>query len=127
MPTCPAIAAGGAIAGIDRVHRRRVRRLSHISTRTILALAPVNGLGPFHYADVPIVGTDNFDFMIESVPNIVAIQADAIYASNHHAESDTFDEVDQQQVRLNSAIVTAVPWGFANDGRRLPRHTRTAG
>jgi hypothetical protein len=87
-------------------------------------LAPVAGLGPFQHADVPIVGTDNFDFMIEGVPNIVAIQADANYASNYHAESDTFDKVDQQQVRLNSAIVAAVLWGFANDDRRLPRQTR---
>lgn len=87
-------------------------------------LVPVNGLGPFHHADVPIVGTDNFDFMIEGVPNIVAIQADANYASNYHAESDTFDKVDQQQVRLNSAIIASVLWGFANDDRRLPRQTR---
>lgn len=87
-------------------------------------LAPVAGLGPFGHADIPIVGTDNFDFMIEGVPNIVAIQADANYASNYHAESDTFDKVDQQQVRLNSAIVAAVLWGFANDDRRLPRQTR---
>ncbi len=87
-------------------------------------LAPVAGLGPFRHADIPIVGTDNFDFMIEGVPNIVAIQADANYASNYHAESDTFDKVDQQQVRLNSAIVAAVLWGFANDDRRLPRQSR---
>ena len=87
-------------------------------------LGPVAGLGPFQHADVPIVGTDNFDFMVEGVPNIVAIQADANYASNYHAESDTFDKVDQQQVRLNSAIAAAVLWGFANDQRRLPRQTR---
>ena len=87
-------------------------------------LGPVVGLGPFQHADVPIVGTDNYDFMIEGVPNIVAIQADANYASNYHAESDTFDKVDQQQVRLNSAIAAAVLWGFANDKRRLPRQTR---
>ena len=81
------------------------------------------GLGPFQQADVPIVGTDNFDFMIEGVPNIVANQADANYASNYHAESDTFDKVDQRQVRLNSAIVAALIWGFANSTDRLPRQS----
>lgn len=86
-------------------------------------LVPVAGLGPFQQIDAPVVGTDNFDFMVEGVPNLIAIQDDANYASNYHAESDTFDKVDQYQVRLNSAIAAAVMWGFANDSRRLPRQT----
>lgn len=85
-------------------------------------LAPVSGLGPFRQVDIPIVGTDNFDFMIEGVPNLVAVQADANYASNYHAESDTFDKVDAAQLKRNSAIAAALIWGFANDSRRLPRH-----
>lgn len=86
-------------------------------------LGPVAGLGPFQHANIPVVGTDNFDFMIEGVPNLIAIQADANYASNYHAESDTFDKVDQTQVRLNSAIAAAVLWGFANDSAKLPRQS----
>jgi len=86
-------------------------------------LLPVAGLGPFQQVDIALVGTDNFDFMIEGVPNLIAVQADANYASNYHAESDTFDKVDQQQLRLNSAIAAAVIWGFANDTARLPRMT----
>ena len=86
-------------------------------------LAPVAGLGPFQQIDVPLVGTDNFDFMIEGVANLIANQSDANYASNYHAESDTFDKVDQHQLRLNSAIAAAVIWGFANDTARLPRQS----
>lgn len=86
-------------------------------------LEPVAGLGPFQQIDVPLVGTDNFDFLIEGVPNLIAVQSDANYASNYHAESDTFEKVDQYQVRLNSAIAAAVVWGFANDSERLPRQT----
>ena len=86
-------------------------------------LVPVAGLGPFQQVDIPLVGTDNFDFLIEGVPNLIAAQSDANYASNYHAESDTFDKVDQQQLRLNSAIAAAVIWGFANDSVRLPRQS----
>lgn len=86
-------------------------------------LVPVAGLGPFQQIDIPLVGTDNYDFMIEGVPNLVANQSDANYASNYHAESDTFDKVDQQQLRLNSAIAAALIWGFANDTERLPRQS----
>jgi hypothetical protein len=87
-------------------------------------LAPVAGLGPFQQVDVPVVGTDNYDFMMVGIPNLVAFQADANYASNYHAESDTFDKVDLQQMRLNSAIAAAVIWGFASDTARLPRQSR---
>ena len=86
-------------------------------------LAPVAGLGPFQQVNIPLVGTDNFDFMMEGVPNLIAAQADANYASNYHAASDTFDKVDQQQLKLNSAIVAALVWGFANSEDRLPRQT----
>lgn len=87
------------------------------------ALQPVAGLGPYTQVNLPVVGTDNFDFLIQGVPNLIAIQADANYASNYHAESDTFDKVDQQQLKLNSAIAAALIWGFANGSERLPRHT----
>ena len=87
-------------------------------------LQPVAGLGPFQQVNVPLVGTDNFDFMMEGVPNLIALQADANYASNYHASSDTFEKVDQQQLKLNSAIVAAMVWGFANAEERLPRFSR---
>jgi len=87
-------------------------------------LQPVAGLGPFQQVNVPLVGTDNFDFMMEGVPNLIAVQADANYASNYHASSDTFEKVDQQQLKLNSAIAAAMIWGFANDDDRLPRYSR---
>ncbi len=78
------------------------------------ALAPVAGLGPFQQIDAPIVGTDNFDFMMQGVGNLVANQAAANYGPNYHARSDTFDKIDQTQLRLNAAITAAVTWGFAN-------------
>jgi hypothetical protein len=87
-------------------------------------LKPVAGLGPLEQVDIPLVGTDNFDFMMEGVPNLIANQADANYASNYHAASDTFDKVDQRQLRLNAAITAALIWGFANDDVRAARSTR---
>jgi hypothetical protein len=52
--------------------------------------------------------------MIQGVANLVANQADANYASNYHAQSDTFEKVDQQQLKLNSAIMGATILGIAN-------------
>jgi hypothetical protein len=78
------------------------------------ALEPVRGLGPFENLDVPILGTDNFDFLLEGVGNLVANQESANYGPHYHASSDTFDKVDQRQLRLNTAIAAAVTYGFAD-------------
>jgi hypothetical protein len=77
-------------------------------------LQPVAELGAFEQMIDPIVGTDNYDFMMQGIANLVANQADANYASNYHAQSDTFDKVDQQQLKLNSAIMAATILGIAN-------------
>jgi hypothetical protein len=97
---------------------------SEVAAATDRALAPVAGLGPFQQIDVPIVGTDNFDFMMQGVANLVANQADANYGPNYHARSDTFDKIDQHQLRLNAAIAGAVVWGFANMEVTWNRQTR---
>lgn len=88
------------------------------------ALEPVKGLGPFTQVDAPIVGTDNFDFMLGGVPNLVANQEPALYGPNYHARSDELDKCDPQQLRLNTAITAALAYGFAQMDTKLPRHSR---
>jgi carboxypeptidase Q len=87
------------------------------------ALAPVQGLGPFIHVNVPIVGTDNYDFMMRGVPNLVANQESANYGPNYHARSDEFDKADLRQLRLNAAIAAAVTWGFATAQFTVPHQT----
>ena len=87
------------------------------------ALAVVKGLGPFSFLNVPIVGTDNYDFMMQGVPNLVANQESANYGPNYHARSDEFGRADLRQLRLNAAVAAAVTWGFATTKVALPRQT----
>lgn len=75
---------------------------------------PFSGLGPFLNLDIPIVGTDNFDFMLQGVPNLVANHKPATYGINYHAESDTYDKVDLASLKVNSAIIAALTLSFAN-------------
>jgi hypothetical protein len=89
------------------------------------AVEPVRGLGPFQNINIPIVGTDNFDFMMEGVGNLVANQESANYGPNYHAGTDTFDKVDRRQLRLNAAIAAAVTYNFAEMDVDWKRHTRT--
>ena len=87
------------------------------------ALAPVAALGPFTHVNAPIVGTDNYDFMMQGVPNLVANQESANYGPNYHARSDEFGRADLRQLRLNAAIAAATTWGFATQELSLPRQT----
>jgi hypothetical protein len=89
-------------------------------------LVPVAGLGPFTQLDVPIVGTDNFDFMMHGVPNLVANQAPASYGPNYHARSDEFARCDATDLRINAAIAAAVTWGFANGPAPAGRASRAS-
>ena len=77
-------------------------------------LAPVSAFGDFTSLNIPIIGTDNFDFMLQGVGNLVANHKPAGYGVNYHAASDTYDKVDLKSLKINSAIIAALTLGFAN-------------
>ncbi len=70
------------------------------------------------------MGTDNFDFMLEGVANLVANQEPANYGPNYHARSDEFLQIDQKQLRLNAAIIGAMTLRFAEMPVTWQRQTR---
>ena len=82
-------------------------------------LAPVEHLGPFTHHDAAIDGTDNFDFMLSGVPNLVAAQETAPYLPDYHAESDVLEHVDVEQAKKNAAIIAAFVWGLAETAERI--------
>ena len=88
------------------------------------AIAPVAGLGPFKQTDAPLVGTDNFDFMLHGVANLVADQEPATYGPNYHARSDTYEKCDTRVLRQNAVVAAALVYGFATMPEALPRQTR---
>jgi carboxypeptidase Q len=78
-----------------------------------------------HVMDAPL-GTDNFDFLLEGVPNLIANQEEANYLPNYHASSDTFDKVDLLQLKVNTAIAGVTAFGIAERAEPLgPRQSRT--
>ena len=99
-------------------------RLAEMREVLEAVLEPVAGLGPFTHTDAADYGTDHFDFVLEGVAGVFADQESANYGPHYHARSDTFDKVDQEQLKLNAAIAAAFVWGYANaeiDWGRLDR------
>jgi hypothetical protein len=95
-----------------------------INTRLQDLLAPVMGMGPFPTIKEIATGTDTFDFMLQGIATTVPFQAASNYPSNYHAESDTFDKVDQTQLRINASIIAALTYGFAETDVNWQRHDR---
>jgi len=83
------------------------------------ALAPIAGLGPFTQVQDAFIGTDNYDYLLEGVPTLVANQDGAPYLADYHGESDTFDKIDPRELKINAAIAAALVWNLADDPKRL--------
>jgi hypothetical protein len=89
------------------------------------ALAPVNSWSVSRPTNDAILGTDNLDFLLEGVPNLVANQEEANYVANYHASSDTYDKVDILNLKLNTAVAGVVAFSLAEFATPLgPRLSR---
>lgn len=70
-------------------------------------------------------GTDNLDFLLEGVPNLVANQDAGNYMVNYHAASDTLDKVDFRNLQMEAAIAALTAYGIAQRSTLLgPRQSR---
>ncbi|HTL98356.1 MAG TPA: M20/M25/M40 family metallo-hydrolase [Holophagaceae bacterium] len=88
------------------------------------AMAPLGGAAPKAHTDDAFTGTDNYDFLAQGVPNLVANQDWADYLPNYHAESDTFDKVDPAALRRQTEEAAVLLWGLANAPQLPARQTR---
>lgn len=118
------VLAGSVDIGTGRINGFFTGGRPEIAAATERALGPVRGLGPFTQIDAPIVGTDNYDFMMQGVANVVANQESDTYGLNYHAASDTYDKASIRNLRENAAITAAVIWAFANMDVTWTRQTR---
>ena len=88
-------------------------------------LKPLDSWGANNHTYDASFGTDNFDFLLEGVPTLVANQEEANYLPNYHAASDTFDKVDIRELKLHTALAALTAWGIADRtepfGKRLSR------
>jgi Zn-dependent M28 family amino/carboxypeptidase len=96
-----------------------------IETALRQVLKPLESWGANNHTYDASFGTDNFDFLLEGVPNLVANQEEANCLPNYHAASDTFDKVDIRELKLNTALAALTAWGIADRteplGKRLSR------
>jgi carboxypeptidase Q len=83
------------------------------------ALQPVQPLGVKEFTLDAGADTDNFDFLLEGVPTLVANQEPANYMLNYHAASDTFDKVDIAELKKHVAILGITAYALADREQRI--------
>ncbi|MFZ3216968.1 MAG: M20/M25/M40 family metallo-hydrolase [Candidatus Acidiferrales bacterium] len=83
------------------------------------ALEPLAPLGVKEFTMDAGMDTDNFDFLIEGVPTLVANQEPANYMLNYHAASDTFDKVDIAELKRHVAIAAVTAFALADTEDRI--------
>jgi len=89
------------------------------------ALVAVEGLGASSHTLEALDGTDNFDFLLAGVPNLVANQDWNPYLPEYHAASDVFERVNEREAKVNAALASVLTWGLAERPERpAARQTR---
>jgi hypothetical protein len=112
-------------SGIGRVTGYSLggRRDTEAGVREVLK--PLESWGANNHTYEASFGTDNFDFLLEGVPTLVANQEEANYLPNYHAASDTLDKVDMRELKLHTVLAALTAWGIADRtepiGKRLTR------
>lgn len=88
-------------------------------------LEPLAERGPLEPVTEAFFGSDHFDFLLQGVPSLIAIQDTSEYYASYHSEADTFDKIDMGQARAAAGAAAAVALGIADlperFGERLSR------
>jgi carboxypeptidase Q len=112
-------------AGIGRVTGYSLGGRRDIEAGVREVLKPLESWGANNHTYDASFGTDNFDFLLEGVPTLVANQEEANYLPNYHAASDTLDKVDMRELKLHTVLAALTAWGIADRteplGKRLSR------
>jgi carboxypeptidase Q len=112
-------------AGIGRVTGYSLGGRRDLEAGVREVLKPLESWGANNHTYDASFGTDNFDFLLEGVPTLVANQEEANYLVNYHASSDTLDKVDIRELKLHTALAALTAWGIADRteplGKRLSR------
>jgi len=112
-------------SGCDRVIGYSLNGRPDIESGLREAMKPIESLGAGHYLFDAALGTDNFDFLVEGVPTLTAIQQQTGDLPNSSAASGTPDKIDIVVLKRDTAIVAVTAFGIAELAEPLgPRQSR---
>jgi hypothetical protein len=89
------------------------------------AMKPIESLGAGHYFFGAFAATDDFDFLVEGVPTLTAINVQTSYAIDFFPPLGTPDKIGVSDLKRNTAIIAVTAFGIAERAAPIgPRQTR---
>lgn len=101
---------------------------ANVDTATLPLLKPLNeallpiGAPIAEWRATP-TGADIGPLGLAGVPNFAPLVDGQTYFDYHHTPADTFDKIDREQLRYQSAVMATLSWWLANREEPLPRMT----
>ncbi len=109
----------GSIKGYSLGGRRDIK------TGLMQAMEPVAGRGANAHSFDAFFGSDHFDFLLQGVPTLIAIQDTTDFVPVYHSSADTFDKVSLYGLRRQTGTAAVTIYNLADRpeplGKRLTR------
>ena len=90
-----------------------------IESGLLEAMEPVSGRGANAHSFDAFFGSDHFDFLLEGVPTLIAIQETSDYVPVYHSSADTYDKVNLYDLREQVGIAAVTVFNIADRPERL--------
>ena len=83
------------------------------------AMKPVEDRGANDHSTDAFFGTDHFDFLLEGVPALVALQDTKDYVPTYHSSADTFEKVSIRDLKDRTGIAAVTAYNIADRPQRI--------
>ena len=83
------------------------------------AMKPIEDRGANEHTIDAFFGTDHFDFLLEGIPALVAVQDTSQYVPVYHSSADTFDKVSIRDLHDRTSIAAVTAYNIADRPERI--------
>jgi carboxypeptidase Q len=105
--------------GVGKIQGYSLGGRRDIEHALVQAMEPIAGRGANAHSYDAFFGTDHFDFLLEGVPALVAVQDTSDYVPVYHSAADTYDKVNVSSLRDEAGIAAVTVFNIADSAERL--------
>ena len=112
--------------GVGKIKGYSLGGRRDIEDGLVEAMEPVSGRGANAHSIDAFFGSDHFDFLLEGVPTLIAIQDTSEYVPVYHSSADTYDKVRFYDLRSQVGIAAVTVFNIADRPERLGKRLSRA-
>jgi Zn-dependent M28 family amino/carboxypeptidase len=105
--------------GVGKIRGYSLGGRKDIEDGLVEAMEPVAGRGANSHSYDAFFGSDHFDFLLEGIPTLIAMQDTTTYVPYYHSAADTYEKVDLNALRDAAAIAAVTVFNVADLPHRL--------